>query len=172
MNGVKLFDDGIAVESNLTGSVPQISNVMFNFHQINFDYNVVEDQVTYSGAIVPGGASVNVMEFQGVVHISLSKYMPGPGVFPSGVIQVNFPAYANPGFPGALPVEFAPGGGGRNGMLYVRDGGVVKLGAFYVTSVGYLFIGSGLGYNGDADILPFTANGDNGIYDNLLVYFA
>ena len=170
--GIKLFNQGITVESTLTGSVPQVSNHIFNFNQINFDSGVPSDQVLFRGAIIEGTSSMNLMEFQSFSHLSISKYTPGAGTYPAGLIFLIFPAYANPFNPGAVPVEFAPGGGGRNGTIMVRDGGVVKLGAFHVSPVGYISIGSGLGYFGDADLLPFTANGDNGVYDNTVLYFS
>lgn len=170
--GVKLFDNGMSPmnKADDTGdipSVPGVTHVMTNFSFANFP----SPAAIFGGCIVSGSSSIALTDLPGGPSvIGISQYLPGPGIHPAGLITITFPASANPNFPGAMPLEWAPDGDGRSGVCRVLDGGVVKTGAFAVDPNGFLTIGSG--QNPDGSLIFFTADGDNGLFDGTLTYFS
>lgn len=168
IGGVKLFNNGLSFSAGLTGSVPVVNNVFTFFKQANF---TGADAPTFSGCCIAGGpAAAVVSNFQSICTIAIGQYIPGAGTYAAGTIAVAFPASANVANPGAMPTEFAPGII-RQGTILVKDGGVVKVGAFTVDALGFLTIGAGMATSGGGALVNFTVNGDNGVYDQVITFF-
>lgn len=162
--GTKTFADGLSFDDAPTSAF--VVSKLFNFmYQANFQgINIVN----YTGCVTPGTKEIVATNLQSVASLAFGQFLPGAGVYAAGVINVNFPNSANPGFPGALPTEFVPNTN-RTGIIPVVDNGVVKIGAFKVDSVGFVTVGTGLDNVGN--LLNFTANGANGILDCVGTYF-
>lgn len=162
--GTKTFADGLCFDDAPTSAF--VVSKLFNFmYQANFQGINIP---SYTGCVTTGTKEIVASNFQSVNTLAFGQFLPVAGVYAAGLINVNFPATANPGHPGALPVEFVPGVS-RTGIIPVVDNGVVKIGSFKVDSVGFVTIGTG--FDNVGNLLNFTANGANGIIDCVGTFF-
>jgi hypothetical protein len=162
--GTKTFNDGIQFDDAATSSA--VVSKLFNYmYQANFQGPWI---TSYSGCVTAGSKEIVATNLQSICTLAFGQYLPGAGTYAAGVINVVFPTAANPTNPGALPVEFVPLVN-RKGIITVVDNGVVKLGSFNISPVGFVTIGTG--FDSVGNLLNFTANGANGLLDSVGTYF-
>ena len=173
--GIKTIPSGIIINTNVTNSVPVLTNVFSNYYSGNYSQSDADHTVNITGCFT-GSATTNVVitRFPGGTNtIAISELFGTVTAQPSGVINLVFPASSNPSFPGAMPVEFAVGAGGRNATVPVIANGVATMGAMYIDPNGYVSIGSGYDPNNlnTTNLLPFQTGQVNGIFDCCVTYF-
>lgn len=176
VHGDSTFIDGIHVQDAPTSAPTLVTSTLTGFFTANFPRDVPSLGVTFTGCIKTdvatgtSGPSMRLVRLPGALaSAGCSAWTPGAGTYAAGRINAVFPTMANPSNPGALPVEWVPGGGGRWGNVWVKDNGVIVMGAFWISPDGKLSFGAGM----DASVTPsllknFTLNGDNGVYGGTL----